>query len=104
MSLSDTQNDVDKWAQQFKIPYWQPLEILARLTEETGELARELNHRYGPKRKKPGEDAREIGQEISDIVMTLCCLANSHGINLDEYWKGTMDKLYGRDNERFERK
>ena len=52
MPLKDIQKQVDEWAKQFKIPYWKPHEILARLTEETGELAREINHIYGPKKKE----------------------------------------------------
>ena len=104
MSLKDVQREVDTWAQQYKIPYWQPLEIMVRLTEETGELAREVNHLYGPKKKKPTEDTRDMGEEIGDVVFTLCCLANSQGIDLDEAFKRVMDKHYGRDNERFEKK
>lgn len=64
MSFKDMQRDVNEWANQFKIPYWQPLEIMARLSEETGELARELNHRYGPKKKKGSEDVQDLGDEI----------------------------------------
>ncbi|MEK6902096.1 MAG: nucleotide pyrophosphohydrolase, partial [archaeon] len=52
MSLKKAQDDVDEWVKQYKIGYFQPLEIMARLTEETGELAREVNHRWGPKKKK----------------------------------------------------
>ncbi len=43
MSLKEVQNEVDKWVKQYGIGYWKPHEILARLTEETGELAREIN-------------------------------------------------------------
>jgi len=98
------QYQIDKWAKQFKAPYWQPLEIMARLTEETGELAREVNHRFGPKKKKSAEDTREMGDEMADIIMTLVCLANSQGISIDEAWQHLMDKLYKRDNQRFERR
>ena len=66
MSLQDTQKQVDDWIEQHKIEYFKPLEILARLTEETGELARELNHRFGPKKKKPAEEVKEVGDEIGD--------------------------------------
>lgn len=95
---------VDGWAQQFKIPYWQPLEIMARLTEEVGELAREINHSFGPKKKKATEDKKEIGEEMADIIFTLSCMANSLGIDLDEGFQKAMDKCYGRDKDRFEKK
>lgn len=104
MSLKNVQKEVDTWAQQYKIPYWKPLEIMARLTEETGELAREVNHLYGAKSKKPDEGTRSMGGEIADIIFTLCCLANSQNIDLDEAFKSVMDKCYGRDQYRFEKK
>ena len=48
MTLKAVQKQVDDWVMQYKIEYFKPLETLARLTEESGELARELNHRFGP--------------------------------------------------------
>ena len=63
MPLKDIQKQVDEWAKQFKFPYWKPHEILARLTEETGELAREINHIYGPKKKKSTEELNEMGMK-----------------------------------------
>ncbi|MDP2665940.1 MAG: nucleotide pyrophosphohydrolase [Candidatus Diapherotrites archaeon] len=104
MPLKEIQKDVDAWAQGFNPPYWQPLEIMARLTEETGELAREVNHRWGPKKKKSSEETRELEDEMGDIIFTLCCLANSQNIDLDGAWKRVMDKCYGRDKDRFEKK
>ena len=35
-----------------KAGYFSPLANLARLTEEVGELAREINHYHGEKKKK----------------------------------------------------
>jgi len=104
MALKDMQKDVDEWASQFETPHWKPLEIMTRLTEEVGELAREINHRYGPKKKKSEEETKEIADEIGDIFMTLTCLANSHNIDLDETIERTMDKLHKRDTARFKKK
>ena len=104
MSMQHIQKQVDEWTQQFKVPYWSPLEMLARLTEETGELAREVNHRFGPKKKKPTEEVKEVGDEIGDIIFTVCCLANSLNINLDDSFSRVMDKCYGRDTDRYEKK
>lgn len=104
MDLKDIQKQVDKWTNQYKIPYWQPHEILARLIEETGELAREINHLYGPKKKKADEEIGELGEEIADVIFTLCCLANSKGIDLDEAFQKVIDKCYNRDNNRYEKK
>lgn len=52
MPLKNYQKQVDQWTSQFKVPYWKPHEITVRLMEEVGELAREVNHRFGPKTKK----------------------------------------------------
>ncbi len=102
--MKKIQKDIDDWVTQYKIGYWTPHEILARLTEEVGELAREINHQYGPKKKKNTEEKKEIGDEMADIIFTLGCLANSLNIDLDKHFKRTMDKCYGRDKERFEKK
>lgn len=104
MSLEKIQKDVDEWTRQFTPQYWAPLEIQARLTEEVGEVARELNHMHGPKKRKDGENAGSLGQEMVDVIFTICCLANSHKINLDKEWCELIkNKLYKRDNERFKK-
>jgi len=70
-----------------KIGYYKPLEILAQMVEEVGELSRELNNRYGPRIKKSPKDTADISSEMADILFAVVCLANSHNINLDEAWK-----------------
>lgn len=104
MPIKDIQKKVDDWVDQYKIGYWQPHEILARLTEEVGELAREVNHLYGPKKKKENEDKKDLGDEIGDVLFTLICLANSQKIDLDEVFDRIMDKCYKRDKDRFEKR
>lgn len=104
MSLKQTQDRVEAWVSQLKIGYFKPLEILARLTEETGELARELNHRFGPKKKKATEGTKEVGDEIADIIFTVVCLANSLNIDLDKSFDKMMQKYGERDKDRWEKK
>ena len=102
MSLKAYQKEVDEWIKkQMKTGYFPPLAIIARLAEETGELAREINHRFGPKKKKPTENKREVGEEIADIFFTLIGLANSLNIDLDDAFKKKMNKLKSRDKNRF---
>lgn len=103
MPLKDIQKDVDDWTSQFEPQYWEPHQILARLMEETGELAREINHRWGVKKKKSSEELKELEDELADILFTICCLANSKGIQLDSSWQNMMKKLRTRDNNRFEK-
>jgi NTP pyrophosphatase (non-canonical NTP hydrolase) len=102
MALSDYQKQVDDWVESVGGGYWKPHEMLARATEEMGELARLINHMYGPKKKKASEPEQEMGEEIADIIWALACIANSHGINLDESFKSVVNKAYKRDSGRFE--
>ncbi len=104
MSLKEKQKIVDDWMSQFTEGYWSPHEIICRLSEETGELAREINHRFGPKRKKDTEDVVEVGDEISDIIFTLICLANSLDIDMEKYFEKMMEKYQVRDKNRWKRK
>ena len=47
MSFEDIQKQVYEWTGQFDPQYRPALEMMARLSEETGEVAREMNHLYG---------------------------------------------------------
>ena len=104
MSLREAQQTVDRWIGQYKEGYFPPLANLARLTEEVGELARELNHRFGPKPKKPGEPPGSIALELADILFVVICLANSQGIDLDAAFAEMMAKVTSRDAARWTRK
>ena len=104
MELKEVQKEVDDWMSQLKIGYWSPHEILARVTEEVGGLAREINHEFGPKKKKSNEDTKNLGDEIGDIIFALACLANSQNIDLDESFGRVMDKCYVRDKNRYKKK
>jgi len=101
--MKKLQKQVDEWMSQLKIGYWNPFEILARLMEEVGELAREVNHRFGPKKKKSSEKNKEIGDEMVDIIFTLICLANSLNIDLDAHFNKMMKKLNTRDKDRWKK-
>ena len=104
MSIKDYQKRLDDWAQKCDPPYWRPHEMMVRLTEEVGELAREINHRYGPKKKKATEKEKYISDEIADIIITLLCMANSQNIDLDEAMERVFEKIISRDTSRFEKK
>ena len=51
-TMKDMQKEVDAYIGQFKEGYFSPLAMMARLTEEMGELAREVNHYYGENQRK----------------------------------------------------
>ena len=101
--MKKLQKQVDEWVGR-NAGYFKPHEILARLVEEVGELAREINHKFGPKKKKSTEEVKELGDEMADIIFTLICLANSQNINLDKHFDKMMQKLNSRDKDRWTKK
>jgi len=101
-TLHDVQQEIDHLIkEEWQSDYWAPLSSLARLTEEVGELARELNHRYGEKPKKASEGQGDIAIEIGDILFILASLANSIGVDLDAAFDEVMAKYQRRDKERW---
>lgn len=104
MSLHDSQERVARWISQFEEGYFDPLTNLARLAEEVGELAREINHRFGQKTKKPDEAEGDLGMEMADILFVLICMANREGIDLQAAFDRMMEKVETRDADRWTRK
>lgn len=104
MSFRDAQDTVDRWVGQFEEGYFPPLVNVARLAEEVGELAREVNHRFGPKKKKPDEAPGSIPMELADILFVVICLANSQRIDLDDAFAQMMAKVTSRDAGRWSKK
>lgn len=102
--LVEIQKEVDQYIGQFKEGYFHPLSMLARLTEEVGELAREINHHYGEKPKKPSEQANSIENELGDLLFILTCFANALNIDLDQAFDQVMKKYRVRDANRWTRK
>ena len=104
MSLQDAQARVDAWISRFEEGYFHPLTNMARLAEEVGELAREVNHRFGQKTKKPDEPDGDLGMEMADILFVLICMANREGIDLQEAFDRMMEKVQSRDEDRWTKK
>jgi NTP pyrophosphatase (non-canonical NTP hydrolase) len=92
---------VDAWVGQFAEGYWPPLSNLARLVEEVGELAREMNHRFGHKPKKPDEPEQDLSLELADVLFVLIAIANSQKIDLDEAFGRVLEKYRVRDATRW---
>jgi NTP pyrophosphatase (non-canonical NTP hydrolase) len=99
MELNKKQKEIHELVSKYG-GYWSPLSMLARLVEEVGELAREFNHVYGEKKRKPEEKIKSIEGEIGDILITLFCISNSLNINLDDVYKEVTNKIKKRDKDR----
>lgn len=100
-TLRDLQDEVHAYISQFNEGYFSPLSMLARMSEEVGELAREVNHRFGEKPKKPTEEDNSIELELGDILFITICFANSLGIDLTEAHDKIMHKFNTRDADRW---
>ncbi|TMD68690.1 MAG: nucleotide pyrophosphohydrolase [Chloroflexi bacterium] len=101
-TLHDVQQEIDVLIkEEWQSNYWAPLSSLARLTEEVGELAREINHSYGEKTKKASEGEGSIVAEMGDILFILASLANSIGVDLDAAYEQVMKKYQHRDAQRW---
>jgi NTP pyrophosphatase (non-canonical NTP hydrolase) len=101
-TLREIQQDVDHLiTEEWHSHYWTPLSNLARLTEEVGELAREINHHYGEKPKKASEEDGNIATEMGDILYILATLANSLNVDLNEAFNQVMNKYRQRDVQRW---
>ncbi len=100
-TIDEFQADVDAWIQAVGGGYWSPHANLARIAEEVGELARLINHLYGPKPKKASETSQELGEELADIVFAIICLANSQAIDLGTSLQQVIEKVWDRDRNRY---
>ncbi|TFE03227.1 nucleotide pyrophosphohydrolase [Jeotgalibacillus sp. R-1-5s-1] len=103
-TIVDMQKEVDDYIGQFKEGYFSPLAMLARMSEELGELAREINHHYGEKPKKKTEDESTIEEELGDLLFVLTCFANEQGISLENAHNRVMKKFTTRDKDRWTKK
>jgi NTP pyrophosphatase (non-canonical NTP hydrolase) len=103
-TTKEIQKRVDDYISQFKEGYFSPLSLQARLTEEVGEMAREINHRYGEKPKKNTEQDKALEEELGDVLFVLTCFANSLDMDLSNAFEQSMSKIETRDKNRWTRK
>lgn len=101
MTTAEMQARVDQWIGQFEQGYFSPEVMVMRLAEELGELAREVNHDYGPKQKKATEADSSVALELGDLLFVVISFANSLNLNLEEIFNHVMDKFEGRDAQRW---
>ena len=91
MEIKEAQKKVDEVIKEYG-GYWEPLSMMARITEEIGELARALNLKHGGKRSKFDGDGRDVEEELSDIMFTLLAIANSQEIELEKEFVDKIEK------------
>lgn len=99
MTVEEAQKQVDQWIKQYGVRYFSELTNMAILTEEVGELARVMSRKYGDQSFKEGEKDN-IGDELTDVLWVLLCIANQTGVDLTEAFARNLEKKTQRDNKR----
>src|SRR6185503_14479100 len=100
LSLSEAQEQVDKWIKTIGVKYFSELTNTAVLMEEVGELARIMARKYGDQSFKSSESDKNLADEMADVLWVLICLANQTGVDLTEAFIKNMEKKTIRDAER----
>lgn len=100
MNIKNAQLDVDNWIKEHGVRYFNELTNMAQLTEEVGEVARIIARRYGEQSEKESDKAKDLGEELADVVFVVLCLANQTGVNLEEAFDKKMELKSRRDHDR----
>ena len=100
MTIKEAQQQVDGWIKTVGVRYFSELTNMAILTEEVGELARIMARRYGDQSFKESDKEKNLGDEMSDVLWVLICMANQTGVDLTEALKKNFEKKNIRDAER----
>lgn len=99
-AIAVLQQNVDAWIHSIGVRYFDPLTNMAMLAEEVGEVARIMARRYGEQSEKESDRARDLGEELSDVLFVVLCLANQTGTDLQAAWDRRMAAKTIRDARR----
>jgi NTP pyrophosphatase (non-canonical NTP hydrolase) len=100
LPIREAQQRVDEWIKTYGVRYYSELTNMAVLTEEVGELARIMARTYGDQSFKKSDLAKNLGDEMADVLFVLICLANQTGVDLEEAFRKNLEKKTQRDAER----
>lgn len=99
-SITHLQQEVDFWINEVGVRYFDPLTNMAMLAEEVGEVARIMARRYGQQSEKESDKAKDLGEELADVLFVVFCLANQTGTDLQKAWNERMETKTRRDAQR----
>jgi NTP pyrophosphatase (non-canonical NTP hydrolase) len=100
MTLQEAQSKVDAWIKTVGVRYFSELTNTAILMEEVGEVARIMSRTYGDQSFKKADLAKDLGDEMADVLFVLICLANQTGIDLAAALEKNLEKKTIRDADR----
>ena len=99
MPIAELQEQVDAWIKKYGVRYFNELTNMAVLTEEVGEVARIISRKYGEQSFKE-TDHKDLGEELSDVLFVLLCLANQTNTDLQKAFDKKMKIKTERDADR----
>ena len=99
MPITELQKQVDVWINKYGVRYFNELTNMAVLTEEVGEVARIIARKYGEQSFKQ-TDHKDLGEELSDVLFVLLCLANQTNTDLQKAFDKKMQLKTERDSNR----
>src|SRR5215471_8655302 len=100
ITLGQAQKLVDEWINTTGVRYFSELTNMAILSEEVGEVARIIARRYGEQSEKESDKAKDLGEELADVVFVVLCLANQTGVDLQAAFDKKLDLKTKRDHDR----
>ena len=100
MDIKNSQLAVDAWIKEHGVRYFDELTNMAQLTVEVGEVARIIARRYGQQSEKESDKAKDLGEELADVVFVVLCLANQTGIDLQASFDKKLELKSRRDHDR----
>lgn len=100
MEIKAAQQRIDQWIKEYGVRYFNELTNMAMLTEEVGEVARIIARRYGEQSEKESDKAKDLGDEMADVLFVLLCLANQTGVDLESALEKNLHKKTNRDADR----
>ncbi|WP_185877035.1 nucleotide pyrophosphohydrolase [Blattabacterium cuenoti] len=102
MEIKNIQKLVHDWILTHGVRYFDVLTNTILLSEEVGEVSRIIARRYGEQSRKNNfqEKNEDLGEELSDVLFVVICLANQNGINLEECFHKKLKKKEIRDHKR----
>lgn len=104
LTLKEAQQQVDQWIKTVGVRYFNELTNLGILMEEVGELSRLMVRQFGEQSFKAEErhlnTKQALGDELSDILWVVLCLANQTGVDLTAALRNNFMKKTSRDKDR----
>jgi NTP pyrophosphatase (non-canonical NTP hydrolase) len=100
LTIRDAQQKVDQWIKTVGVRYFNELTNLGILMEEVGELSRLIVRTYGEQSFRKDQVAKDLPDEMADVLWVLICLANQTGVDLTDALMKNFEKKQQRDQTR----